>query len=219
MGRSIRGSAHSTSWWAGDGQFQASQAALDMVRRWITEGFVGRWVRQVRWLVPPPGMQAGEEIIHRGATSMTAREQIGRISADLRTAIEKYAKASWVRADRMHLTLQFFAAADSTSNSASSPRWHLQSRNRRSMCRSTGVGFFPEQWIASRLVAGHSTRRRRAAMSASDPSRPPGGALDAFTPHLTLARLRNRVSRSKLAQIAGIPASAGPCTDRSCYPA
>ncbi len=40
------------------------------------------------------------------------RAQIEIISRSLRDAIDTRTRASWVRADRMHLTLQFFAAAD-----------------------------------------------------------------------------------------------------------
>ena len=44
----------------------------------------------------------------------TTREQVGRITSRLREQIASAAKASWVRPDRMHLTLQFFAGADDT---------------------------------------------------------------------------------------------------------
>ena len=44
----------------------------------------------------------------------TTREQVGRIASRVREQIASAAKASWVRPDRMHLTLQFFAGADDT---------------------------------------------------------------------------------------------------------
>jgi len=137
------------------------------------------------------------------------REQIGRISADLRTPLEKYAKASWVRPDRMHLTLHFFGSADAT----------VEQRVRAALASPIpeppfditfdGVGFFPEHgsprvlWVGVRDGAEPLRRVHKNVVG-------PLARLDVFTPHLTLARLRNRVPRAKFAQIAGIPVSAGP---------
>lgn len=144
------------------------------------------------------------------------RDQIGRISASLQEAIAKRTKASWVRPDRMHLTLHFFGSADPA----------LEERARAALAHPIseapfdlsfhGLGFFPERgsprvlWLGIRDGLAE-LRRIQTALTGRDLSRAlPEPANEPFTPHLTLARFRDRVSRPKLAEIAGIPASAGP---------
>jgi len=144
----------------------------------------------------------------------TTREQVGRIAMRAREAIG-HTKASWVRQDRMHLTLYFFGSADGA----------LEARVRDRLAASIGappfdmsfdgLGFFPERgwpralWlgVAEGLVA---LRRVHAAVGRGFSHALPERTHDAFTPHLTLARFRDRVPRAKLAQIASIPGSAGP---------
>jgi 2'-5' RNA ligase len=159
------------------------------------------------------------------------RGQVGRISTGLRDALETQTKAhsgrsrgaSWVRPDRMHLTLQFFGSADDA----------LEARVRGALAHPIaepafdlsfdGLGFFPERgsprvlWLAVR--DGLAALRRLHALFVGldltfiglDLSRAlPERTKEPFTPHLTLARFRDRVPRGKLAEITSIPASAGP---------
>jgi 2'-5' RNA ligase len=157
----------------------------------------------------------GKRLFIAADIDVSTREQIGRISMAVREAMGQ-THASWVRPDRMHLTLQFFGGADAA----------LEERVRAAMARPIaeapfdlsfgGIGFFPERgsprvlWLG---VADGLTRLRRlhAALSERNFSPTlPELAKQPFTPHLTLARLRERVPRTKFAGIADIPASAGP---------
>jgi 2'-5' RNA ligase len=133
------------------------------------------------------------------------RKQVERISAGVREAVQQHTKASWVPADRMHLTLQFFGEADQV----------FEDRLRSTLARGIpeapfdvsfdGLGFFPERgsprvlWLGIREGA-RELQRVYAAL----------GGSGSFSPHLTLARVRDRVPRGKLAGLAQIPASAGP---------
>ncbi len=142
------------------------------------------------------------------------RAQFARISMRVREAIGQ-AKASWVRQDRMHLTLHFFGMADAA----------LESRVRDTLAGSiaerpfdvsfAGLGCFPERgsprvlWLG--VDAGLAELRRVHAALDRDLSHAlPERTNGPFTPHLTLARFRYRVPRTKLSEIADIPASAGP---------
>jgi 2'-5' RNA ligase len=133
------------------------------------------------------------------------RAQVGRISARLRDALDAHTKASWVRPERMHLTLQFCGDADAA----------MEERLRAAVARPMpqpafdvsfdGVGCFPERgtprvlWLG--VAAGlEQLRCLHAAFLGAE----------SFTPHLTLARFRDRVSRAKIAELANIPAVAGP---------
>ena len=152
------------------------------------------------------------------------RAQVGRISTGLRDAIEAQTRAcpersrgvSWVRPDRMHLTLHFFGSADGA----------LEERVRGALAHPIaqpafdvffdGVGFFPERgsprvlWLGVR-EGSEALRRLHAVLVGLDSSRAlPERTNEALTPHLTLARFRDRVPKAKLAEISGIPASAGP---------
>ena len=140
------------------------------------------------------------------------REQIAGISRSLRERIGTAAKASWVRADKMHLTLHFFAAAESSVELRILAALAEPIQERPFELSLESVGFFPEHgsprvlWLgirrgATELVRVQGILQRRLALS---PER------ETFRPHLTLARFRERVSRAKLAQIAKVPAWAGP---------
>ena len=120
----------------------------------------------------------------------TTREQVGRISTGLREAIG-HTKASWVRQDRMHLTLHFFGSADTA----------LEARVRDTLAGSIaappfdvsfdGLGFFPERgsprvlWLG---VGGGLEQLRRLQRCPRHPREGPaipshtGGS---FNPHLT----------------------------------
>jgi 2'-5' RNA ligase len=146
-----------------------------------------------------------------------ARGAIARISSDLRTQIDPRAKMSWVRPERMHLTLHFFAHADeglerrilsALDEPVREPSFHLSFE---------GLGFFPERgsprvlWLGVREGLAE-LRRLHQIFAGRNLSRAlPAGAGKPFTPHLTLARIRNRVPRGQLEDIGSIQASAGPC--------
>jgi 2'-5' RNA ligase len=144
------------------------------------------------------------------------REQIGRISAGLRKTLERYTRASWVHPDRMHLTLQFFGSADAA----------LEKRMRDALARPVaepafnvlfdGLGLFPERGSPRVLWLGvgdgvAALGRLREAFVVRDSRRGfARHAEESFSPHLTLARLRDRVPRAEIAETVDIRASAGP---------
>jgi RNA 2',3'-cyclic 3'-phosphodiesterase len=139
------------------------------------------------------------------------REQIAIISRSLREAVGAGAKATWVRPDRMHLTLQFFAAAEPpVEQRMMAALAEPISESPFDLSLET-VGFFPERgsprvlWLGIRRGVTELVRVQQILQSRL--SMPPERQ---FTPHLTLARFRERVSRTRLAQIANVPASAGP---------
>jgi RNA 2',3'-cyclic 3'-phosphodiesterase len=127
--------------------------------------------------------------------------------------IQRAGRATWVNKDRMHLTLHFQADADasterglldSLAHPIPHPPFNLSFQS---------LGFFPERgaprvlWLGigqglDRLRGVHHEISRRLGLR--DTSREP------FHPHLTLARFRDRVSRSRLAEITAFPAVAGP---------
>ena len=149
------------------------------------------------------------------------RAQIERLSAGVRDAMGTHSRASWVRAERMHLTLHFLGNVEEA----------VEQRVRGVLAKPIGetpfdvtfdgLGFFPERgsprvvWLGIRQ--GLAPLRRiwsRVGLELT------GAGLDlsralltdaaSFTPHLTLARLRDHVPRGKLAGITQIRASAGP---------
>jgi len=144
------------------------------------------------------------------------RAHVGRISTGLRDAIGAQTRVSWVRPERMHLTLHFFGSADDAleegvrgaqAHPIAQPAFDLS---------FDGLGFFPERgsprvlWLG--VAAGlEQLRCLHAVFVGLDLSRAlPERTSEPFTPHLTLARFRDRVPRAKLAEITSIPASAGP---------
>lgn len=140
------------------------------------------------------------------------RTQIEGLSRSLREALGGRIKSSWVRADRMHLTLQFFAEADAAlerritavlAEGISEPPFAITFE---------GIGCFPERgaprvlWMG--IAAGGDALRRvqRIIQDRLDVA----ADRATFTPHLTLARFRERVARGRFAEIADFRASAGP---------
>jgi 2'-5' RNA ligase len=150
---------------------------------------------------------AGKRLFIAVDIDESTRAQVGRISTELRDAIGTHAKASWVRPDRMHLTLQFCGSADAA----------VEERLRAALAQPIpqgafdvsfdGVGFFPERgsprvlWLAVR--DGLEALRRLHTVLAEPTN-------DTFTPHLTLARFKDRVPKAKLAELTSISALAGP---------
>lgn len=141
------------------------------------------------------------------------REQVGGIAARLRTALEPHTKASWVRPDRMHLTLHFLGAVEDAVEQR--VRHALAAPIREAPFEVTfdGVGWFPEHgsprvlWLGIRDGLEPLRRIERLLRNQLALHRDHEGP---YTPHLTLARIRDRVPRGRVAEIAGIPASAGP---------
>ncbi len=143
------------------------------------------------------------------------REQVGRITTALRDAIG-YTRASWVHPERMHLTLHFFGNADAD----------LEGRARDALARPIaqapfdvsfeGLGLFPERGAPRVLWLGvgegsAGLRRLQGALVTGQERRGPQRLTDgSFSPHLTLARFRDRVPRARIAEIGRIPVSAGP---------
>jgi 2'-5' RNA ligase len=141
------------------------------------------------------------------------RAQVGRISASLREAVDVHTKTSWVRPERMHLTLHFLGDVDDT----------FESRVRQALTNPIRVapfdvtfdrlGVFPERgsprvlWLG--ILDGLDSLRRIEKGLIDDLGRERDHR-GPFTPHLTLARFRDRVSHAALAEIGRIPASAGP---------
>jgi len=141
------------------------------------------------------------------------REQVGRIAGRLREQIASAGRASWVRPDRMHLTLQFFADADDTLEQRVRAALEHMPPDGAFDLTLEGLGCFPDRGSPRVLWLGVNggvleLRRIQKALERALGVFP--GHEDSFTPHLTLARLRERVPRAKLAQIADIRAHAGP---------
>ena len=139
------------------------------------------------------------------------REAIGAIVSALRQRLGPGVKATWVKPDRMHLTLHFFADADAPLET----RILAALNHPISFCPFTvafaGIGSFPERgaprvlWLGVRdgveqLRQVQDALAQRLGMSTERD----------FTPHLTLARFRERVRQGQLAPVADITAAAGP---------
>jgi 2'-5' RNA ligase len=140
------------------------------------------------------------------------RGEIGGISKALRAAVGSRFKASWVHADRMHLTLCFFGAADAALERRISEALVEPVGEHPFDLSFEGLGFFPERgfprvlWLAVRR-GGRELRRVQQILQHRlelPPER------EEFSPHLTLARIKDRVPRAEMAKIADIAASAGP---------
>jgi 2'-5' RNA ligase len=123
-------------------------------------------------------------------------------------------KASWVQKDRMHLTLHFVADADAPTEARVRAAFDQPFPMAPFDLSFRGIGFFPERgsprvlWLGidqglDPLRALHREFQRR--LGASTKSR------EGFSPHLTLARFRDRVPRARMGEIAQFSASAGPC--------
>ena len=153
------------------------------------------------------------------------RDAIGRISADLRQRLDADGKASWVRSDRMHLTLHFEAHADDVMEQRLLAALAEPFAEAPFMLSFFGLGLFPPRgsprvlWLAIRDGLDE-LRRVQQILSARIVGRDVAGRAgvgrdfsraDRFSPHLTLARFRHRVSRGQLREIVAIQASAGPC--------
>jgi 2'-5' RNA ligase len=144
------------------------------------------------------------------------RDAIARISAAVRDQVERHttAKITWVHEDHLHLTLYFLGNADE----------EMEQRARAAVATGLpvapfdltfgGLGIFPPTgpprvlWLG--VAAGLAGVERLYEVAAAR-LRSAHAETTGFSPHLTLARFRSRTPRASLHQLAGIPASAGPC--------
>jgi RNA 2',3'-cyclic 3'-phosphodiesterase len=141
------------------------------------------------------------------------RAQVERISADVRTAVERHTNASWVRADRMHLTLHFFGSTDAAVEQRVCDMLAAPIHEPPFDITFDRLGFFPERGAPRVIWLGirdglEPLRRIQGRLVNTLGVRPDHDG--PFTPHLTLARFKDRVSRAKLAETSAISASAGP---------
>ena len=151
--------------------------------------------------------------------------QIARISAGVRDVVATHTKASWVPTDRMHLTLLFLGHVEEAVEQRISGVLASPIREAPFDVMFDGLGLFPGRgsprvlWLGIReglehLRSVHRTVVARVGLDLArvglDLSRALPTRDASFSPHLTLARFRDRVPRGKLAGITRIQASAGP---------
>ena len=149
------------------------------------------------------------------------REAVADISSRLQQALNDAApspgrptRITWVRPDRFHLTLEFLGevsssieqqAVDALARPFPLPAFDLSFR---------GIGFFPERGSPRVLWLGiaeglHELRQlHRLLLSRLTLPSPPSNT--EYTPHLTLARFRDRTRSTELKGLHRIEASAGP---------
>ena len=119
-------------------------------------------------------------------------------------------RASWVHADRMHLTLLFIGNADEPLERRIVSAFAEPVQQAPFDIAFDGLGFFPPHdpprvlWLGIRDGADQLRAVQRAVVKRLEL------AEERFTPHLTLARFRDRVARTKLKDIVTVAASAGP---------
>ena len=151
-----------------------------------------------------------------------AREQIASLTDRIREGLktvrlkadttDHLPRMTWVRPDRLHLTLEFFGDAHSAQeqqvlSSLAQPfpiaPFDLAFR---------GLGFFPPRGAPRVLWLGISEGLVELRRIHGELRRRLGAKEDrAFHPHLTLARFRDRAARPDAAKLAKMDASAGPC--------
>jgi RNA 2',3'-cyclic 3'-phosphodiesterase len=144
-----------------------------------------------------------------------ARARIAHVSAEVREALGRVT-ASWVRPDRLHLTLYFCGDADAV----------VEQRVRDALAEPfgeapfnltfSGVGFFPERgsprvvWLGAGEGRDVLRRVQHLIVQRIERHGAPRESRESFSPHLTLGRLRESVPRAKIAHLRHIQASAGP---------
>ena len=145
------------------------------------------------------------------------RAEIAEVSSALRPSVASSlgrARITWVHADRLHLTLEFLGEVDEGTEQRAGLALLEPFPVQAFDVLFSGLGFFPPSgsprvlWLGiaeglADLRSLHEEFRRRVGKS--------GKPAEAFNPHLTLARFRDRVSRSELREIAKWGARAGPC--------
>ena len=148
----------------------------------------------------------------------STRAAIAALSATLKdeaAAALNRTRITWVHADRLHLTLEFFGDASEALEQCVMTALAAPFSVAPFRLAFDGLGVFPRSgpprvlWLGigeglTGLRALHGELRARlgdAAMPADD-----------FNPHLTLARVRDRVPRLEVKAIAQTKAAAGPCS-------
>jgi 2'-5' RNA ligase len=145
------------------------------------------------------------------------RAEIAEVGSALRSSLASShsgGRITWVHADRLHLTLEFLGEVDEGTEQRTGLALLEPLPVEAFNVLFSGLGCFPPRgsprvlWLGiveglAELRSLHGEVRRRLGRS--------GEPAEAFTPHLTLARFRDRVSRSELREIAKTGARAGPC--------
>jgi RNA 2',3'-cyclic 3'-phosphodiesterase len=140
------------------------------------------------------------------------RATIDRLSQTLRA---ESPRASWVAADRLHLTLEFLGSVDPDTElrvrvalepPIPIPPFRLSFK---------GLGFFPGSgaprvlWLG---VAEGLQSMRRLHTIVSERVGTSADTHSTFTPHLTLARFRERLKRPRAKTLLELDLTAGPCS-------
>jgi RNA 2',3'-cyclic 3'-phosphodiesterase len=145
------------------------------------------------------------------------RDAIGRISTELQYRVPPRMRVSWVRPDRMHLTLHFFGEVNASQEQSILDALAPPVLHPAFDVSFEGLGLFPPRgsprvlWLGVRHGVDELQRLQKAVLQRVHqvvPLRP--GDNDAYRPHLTLARFRDRPSRPGVAEIISIRAYTGP---------
>lgn len=145
------------------------------------------------------------------------REAVGRISASVRQwgrHAGTLGRVTWVSEARMHLTLHFLGDADEALEQRALSSVAEPIREAPFSLSFDRLRCFPSRgsprvlWLGvgegrSALSRVHDVLGGRLGVRAA--------AREPFSPHLTIARFRDRVPRLRIDQIDAIPAAAGPC--------
>lgn len=140
------------------------------------------------------------------------RTQVAGISTAVRGSIDPRIRASWVSPERMHLTLCFFGAADAALEQRIAGALVEPVREAPFDLSFGGLGFFPERgaprviWLGVRRGADQLQRVQQILHARFRIA----AGREAFSPHLTLARVKERTARARFEKTAEIAASAGP---------
>jgi 2'-5' RNA ligase len=148
----------------------------------------------------------------------STREAIAKTAATLRDTMASGSsriRVTWVHPDRLHLTVEFLGDV----NPAAEQRVRLALDEPIPVApftlRFEGLGCFPIAGSPRVLWLGiadgvEGLRRIHAELCRrlGDLARPE----EAFNPHLTLARFRDRVPRQQLKETVAMRVCAGPCT-------
>ena len=140
------------------------------------------------------------------------RAAVGRICAALRDATE--VRVTWVHQDRLHLTLEFLGEVDPAVERRVISALVEPISVAPFDLRFEGLWFFPPSGVPRVLWLGVAEGLDALRLIHGDLQRRLGrdrGAGEDFSPHLTLARFRERAPRTRLKELADTRASAGPC--------
>jgi RNA 2',3'-cyclic 3'-phosphodiesterase len=140
------------------------------------------------------------------------RDAIRSISSNLRERSDRHLRISWVQPDRMHLTLHFDGHANERMERHIHDALTHPLHEAPFSMSFEGLGLFPPRGAPRVLWLGVREglpELRRVQQSLA--GRIGIGGDQPFSPHLTLGRIRDRVPRGQMREIASIPASAGPC--------